>query len=89
MNTFALIKEGNKNMERKSKYYYRVLEKYWLVVPRKRRTTCWSLEKTSFIKSQLKMPEWSLYNDKQDSTSHGFRDPQLWVYGLGYRELCV
>lgn len=63
-NRFALIEEGNKNLERKCNYYFRVIEKYWLAVLRKIRTSCRPLKRSSFIKSQMTMPEQSLSTEK-------------------------
>lgn len=64
LNRFALIEEGNKNLEKKCKYYFRVIEQYRLAVLRKIRTSCRPLKRSSFIKSQMTMPDQSLSTEK-------------------------
>ena len=64
MNRFALIKEGNKNLERKCRYYFRVIEKIWLTELSRTRRTRQPLKTSCFIKSQLNVPEWSFSTEK-------------------------
>lgn len=59
------------------------------MVLRKVRTTCQPLERSRFIKSQLNVPEWSLYPEKEGSASPESRHSRIWESGLSQGEFCV